>query len=191
MRVISGVRKGKKLLTPKGMNTRPTADRVKEAIFNILGPDFHQLIVLDLFSGTGAMAIEALSRGAAFAVIIDHSQEAISQIHRNIASCGFEGKASIIRWNITENLRCLGRISARFHLVFLDPPYGKGMVEPALAHLIEEDKLSNCSRVVVEHASSESLPDHFDNLIREDVRNYGHTGVSFYRWLGSGQQLPV
>ncbi|WP_051328295.1 16S rRNA (guanine(966)-N(2))-methyltransferase RsmD [Desulfatirhabdium butyrativorans] len=190
MRVIAGERKGKRLLAPKGMKTRPTADRVKEAIFNILGPDFQQLTVLDLFSGTGAMAIEALSRGASFAAIIDHSQEAIAQIRRNIASCGFEGKSTIIRWNIIENLRCLGRIPVRFNLVFLDPPYRKGLLEPALANLIIENKLADYARVVAEHASSESLPDHFENLILEDVRTYGHTKVSFYCWLESGQQQP-
>lgn len=188
MRVISGERKGKRLLAPKGMKTRPTADRVKEAIFNILGTDFQQTSVLDLFSGTGAMAIEALSRGASFAVIIDHSQQAIHHIRRNIASCGFEGKTSIIRWNIIENLRCLGRFPAKFNLVFLDPPYQKGLIEPALAHLIDEDKLADDARVVVEHSSAESSPDHFDNLIREDVRTYGRTGVSFYCWLRLGQQ---
>jgi 16S rRNA (guanine966-N2)-methyltransferase len=188
MRVISGERRGKKLLAPKGMQTRPTADRVKEAIFNILGPDFQQFSVLDLFSGSGAMAIETLSRGASFAVIIDHSQDAIVQIRRNISSCGFDDKTRIIRWNIIKNLHCLARVPDRFHLVFLDPPYRKAMIEPALAHLIHEDKLADDARVVVEHASSESLPDHFDNLIRKDVRNYGQTAVSFYCWLGSGQQ---
>lgn len=191
MRVISGERKGKKLLAPKGLKTRPTADRVKEAIFNILGQNLQNLCVLDLFSGTGAMAIEALSRGASFAVIIDHSNAAMFQVRRNIAACGFEGVTRTIRWNIVENLHCLRRVSCNFDLVFLDPPYGKGMVEPALSHLIDEDILSDHARIVVEHASSESLPDHFDNLIRKDVRNYGRTGVSFYIWLGSDHQLPA
>lgn len=184
MRVISGERKGRRLLAPKGMQTRPTSDRVKEAIFNILGLHFQDISVLDLFSGTGAMAIEALSRGASIAVIIDDSPEAILWIRRNLSACGFEGKAKLIRWNIARNLRCMSRISCKFDLVFLDPPYRKGLIEPAFSHLIEENVLNNHARIVVEHASTEALPDHFQNMIREDVRKYGDTGVSFYRWNG-------
>ncbi len=183
MRVISGSCKGRKLASPAGSQTRPTADRVKEAVFNILGQHVHRLKVLDLFSGTGALAIEALSRGASFAVIVDVSTRAIAAIRKNVIACGFETKTRILRWNILNNLNCLDPLEDSFDLVFLDPPYGKGMAVPTLTHLIRRGVLRDHAVVVVEHAAVETLPDSVGNLIQEDMRIYGRTAVRFYRWL--------
>lgn len=183
MRVISGIRKGRKLVSPAGNRTRPTADRVKEAVFNILGQHFHGQKVLDLFSGTGALAIEALSRGASSAVIVDDSDRAIAVIRKNVASCGFEAITRIVRWNILRNLNCLNPQTDSFDLVFLDPPYGKGMAVPTMEHLIQTRVLRDHALVVLEHAAVETLPDSVGNLIQEDLRTYGRTAVRFYRWL--------
>lgn len=183
MRVISGSCKGRKLASPAGDRTRPTADRVKEAVFNILGQQFQGLKVLDLFSGTGALAIEALSRGASSAVIVDASERAIAVIRKNVASCGFEAITRIVRWNILRNLHCLEPQGDSFDLVFLDPPYGKGMAVPTLEHLIHRGVLQDHALVVLEHAAVERLPESVGNLIQEDMRIYGRTAVRFYRWL--------
>lgn len=183
MRVISGISKGRKLVSPSGGQTRPTADRVKEAVFNILGQQFHDLKVLDLFSGTGALAIETLSRGGSSAVIVDVSDKAIAVIRKNVALCGFEAKTRIVRWNILRNLNCLDPQADSFDLVFLDPPYGKGMAVPTLEHLIQRGVLRDHAVVVLEHAAVETLPHSVGNLIQEDMRTYGRTAVRFYRWL--------
>ncbi|MEW6259766.1 MAG: 16S rRNA (guanine(966)-N(2))-methyltransferase RsmD [Thermodesulfobacteriota bacterium] len=183
MRVISGICKGRKLASPAGSQTRPTADRVKEAVFNILGQQFYDVKVLDLFSGTGALAIEALSRGASSAVIVDVSEKAIAVIRKNVASCGFETKTRIVRWNILQNLNCLDPQIDGFDLVFIDPPYGKGMAAPTLNRLVQKGVLRDHAIVVVEYAAVETLPDTVGNLIQEDMRTYGRTAVRFYRWL--------
>lgn len=179
MRIISGACRSRKLYSPPGMATRPTADRVRESIFNILAPQVSGRRVLDLFAGTGAMGLEALSRGADTAVFIDLSASALNIITRNIAACRMEERSRAIRWDIAKNLTCLSSREAAFDLVFMDPPYDQGLIHRALSHLIRQRILENGALIVIEHAASEPVPGDFAELSLTDRRKYGKTLVSF------------
>lgn len=181
LRIIAGERRGKTLRTLRGMATRPTADRVRESVFNILSHRVLNASVLDLFAGTGAMGIEALSRGAEDAVFIDNNQDALSVISRNIKDCHFEDKAKVIRWNITNNLNCLAGFEERFDLVFTDPPYNKNFIFPALRHLVKSNCLKDNALIVIEHGI-EMIPTDISNFCLTDQRKYGKTFVSFLKY---------
>lgn len=179
MRVISGELKGRRLIGAKGRHTRPTADRVKEALFNILADNVVGASVLDLFAGTGSLSIEALSRGASFAVLIDNHTDPLAVIKKNIRVCALESRSRIIRWDIQRNLVCL-KSDTIFDLVFMDPPYNSGMIPIVLNHLVSSQSLSPNVRIIVEHSSHESLPLVIHALDRYDQRKYGQTVLSFY-----------
>lgn len=164
----------------KGSYTRPTADRVKEALFSILAENVVGANVLDLFAGTGALSIEALSRGAAFALMIDNHTEPLAVIKKNIQMCALETRCRIIKWDIRKNLACL-RPDLRFDLVFIDPPYKSGIIVAVLNHLLSTQTLSPDARIIVEHGSQESLPEEIHTLVQYDQRKYGQTVLSFYR----------
>ena len=178
-RIIGGSRRGKKLHPLRGGIIRPTGDRQKESIFNILSGNVNGAIVLDLFAGTGALGIEALSRGANFAVFIDVHKPAISLLNQNIESCGFEGQTQVIRWNIQKDLECLGTVRRKFNLVFMDPPYNKGYIEPTLRLLHRSGCLESDAVIVIEHAPQEPIPEDDFPYALYDKRRYGKTLVSF------------
>lgn len=179
MRIISGEFKGKKLASFKGNATRPTSDRVREALFNILGADIKNAAVLDLFAGTGAMGLEALSRGASNAVFIDASASAVNLIQKNAAACRTENRARILRWDIAKNLSCLQAGFSPFDLVFMDPPYNQNFIAPALKNLITADVLKSSTRIIIEHAAAEAILQDITALHLTDQRIYGKTLVSF------------
>ncbi len=179
MRIIAGQLRGKTLRSVKGMATRPTSDRVRESLFNILSYRIRGANVLDLFAGTGALGIEALSRGAKSAVFVDESKDALSVIRRNLEDCKLMEKARIIRWNIARNLNCLTAYEKQFDLVFMDPPYHSGLIGPALAHLNTENCLADSACLVIEHDISETISDNICDFYLADQRKYGRTFVSF------------
>jgi 16S rRNA (guanine966-N2)-methyltransferase len=172
--------KGLRLDTPRGKRLRPTADRVREAIFNILGYDLSELWVLDLFAGTGAMGLEALSRGAAFVVMVDQHPAAIRLIGRNLAACGNPENARVHKLDLRRGLKGLTNQEYSFDVVFLDPPYGRGWTQRCLEHLGTGKLLNEAATVVSEHASGENLTSIYGCLHRQTMRVYGTTGVSFY-----------
>lgn len=180
MRIIGGTLRGRKLGAVRGRAIRPTSDRVREALFNILGALPVDAAVLDLFAGTGALGIEALSRGAAQAVFIDNASSHLSVLRKNIAHCGLERCSRIFQWDIVRNLRCLQDYQRTFDLVFLDPPYGKGMLEPALRHLAAADVLTRDATIVIEQDAREAMIVAAPAFRREDERRYGHTRLSFF-----------
>jgi len=179
LRIISGSLRGKKLHTVRGMKVRPTADRLRESIFNILSPRIHKAVVLDLFAGTGAFGIEAISRGAESAVFIDNSREALSVIARNIEACAFSNRTKIIKWDIARNLNCIKSFNQAFNLVFIDPPYSQGLINPSLLNLFKSGSLATGALVVLEHAAAEPLPAELGAFEIDDQRRYGKTLVSF------------
>lgn len=179
MRIISGDCRGRKLFSLKGMTTRPTADRVRESIFNILALRVPGAYVLDLFAGTGALGLEALSRGAAAAVFVDSSLPAGQIIEKNIRACKMEARSRFIRWDIVKNLHCLKPSDPAFDLVFMDPPYAKSCIQAALTHLVRQQALKNGATIVIEHNASEPVPGEFTELNLGDQRVYGKTLVSF------------
>jgi 16S rRNA (guanine966-N2)-methyltransferase len=179
LRVIGGDLKGKRLHTIPGKIIRPTADRLRESIFNILAFCVRGKVVLDLFAGTGALGIEALSRGAVFSTFIDQHKEAISVISRNINTCGLEGRTRIIKWNAIRNLNCIQSIHPAFNLVFMDPPYNENFLRPVLSNLYRSNCLEKGAVIIVEHSHLEPIPNDFRELAISDQRRYGKTLVSF------------
>ncbi len=179
MRVISGILKGRRLVAPPGMAIRPTADRIKESLFNILGGSVVAKRVLDLFAGTGALGIEALSRGAACALFVDFSPAARSAIRRNIRELALDDRARVIHWDLRKNLDFLIRETAAFDLVFLDPPYQTQAVAPVLTALSACRALAPGARVIIEHSLREPVAQPADSLVLVDQRRFGKTLVSF------------
>lgn len=180
MRIIGGNLKKKKLFAVPGSSTRPTSDRLRESIFNILSYDIRDAIVLDLFAGTGALGIEALSRNAEKAVFIDNRPDAVSIINKNIHACSLEKKSRIFQWDICKNLNCLKNSMPLFNLVFLDPPYKQEMIPVALLNLKKSRCLAKNARLVAEHASSEITGPLPEGFLATDHRRYGKTSVSFF-----------
>ncbi len=178
MRVIAGQRRGKRLFAPADRSIRPTADRLRESIFNILGPRIQQAVVLDLFAGTGALGIEALSRGASAAWFIDQRAAAAALIRRNLEACGFAGRGRVLRGDACQTPP--PRIGLPVcDLVFMDPPYAQGLVAAALACWTRSARLSAQAMIVIEHAPAESLPPLATAWRLEDQRRYGKSLVSF------------
>ena len=183
LRIIGGEFRGKKLLPIKGQSIRPTADRVRESIFNILAFQITGQTVLDLFAGTGALGIEALSRGASYAYFIDRHPEALTVIRKNLAACRLSPRSRVIQWNISANLECLRGLDPRPTLVLMDPPYNRNHLASALANLHRSKALSRDVTIVAEHAQDEPLPDNMPMYKVVDQRAYGKTLVSFLAYM--------
>ncbi len=184
MRIIAGDLKRKKLFSSKGQNTRPTSDRLRESIFNILSNRFVGVFVLDLFAGTGALGIEALSRGALFSYFIDNEQQAISTIKKNIQSCKLENKSRALQWDISKNLRCIQNLPKKFDLVFIDPPYHVDLIKPALINLQQSDSLQKGATIVIEHSLYEPIPGSVKYFPIIDQRKYRKTLLSILTYTG-------
>lgn len=161
MRVISGIRRGKKLLAPEGLDTRPTLDRVKQKMFDCIQFEITGKTVLDLFAGSGQLGIEALSRGAAYCHLNDASKSVCEIIRRNLSECGFEKISSVTCNLYTDCVTILKNKKQTFSLVFLDPPYHTGKIDSAVQMLIDSGVLCPGALIVCEHATEEklSLPD--------------------------------
>ena len=183
IRIIGGELKGRKLVTVPGIETRPTADRVRESIFNILSTSVRGALVLDLFAGTGAMGIEALSRGAKSVVFADNDKTALAALSKNIMMCALESRANIIKWNILKNLNIICSFPAAFNLVFIDPPYNKGMIQMTLSNLSKSRCLEIGARVAIEHSPREPISANDQNFKISDQRRYGKTLVSFLIYM--------
>lgn len=183
LRVIAGDLKGRRLRTIAGLRTRPTAERTREAIFNILGPTVRGAHLLDLFAGTGAFGIEGLSRGAASAVFVEVDRGACGVLIGNLQACGLTGKSRVLRWDAARNLNCLRHHEPRFQLIFMDPPYGRGLVGPALSHLRHSGCAADGARLVIEHDADDRLPDPAEPYRLQDQRRYGRTLVSFLTYV--------
>ena len=188
MRIVGGKFKGHSIAAPAGQATRPTTDRVREAIFNILahgidGFDVAGARVLDLFSGTGALGLEAVSRGARFCQFVDDSAEARGMIRRNADALGVIGLVKIWRRDATKLGPCAPQPG--FDLVFADPPYGKGLGKKALHSLVDGGWLNEDAVVVVEESVKAEIGN-VAGLILLNARDYGDTQVRFYRFATLG-----
>ena len=183
MRIISGDLKGKKIRSIKGTKTRPTSDRLRESIFNIIAFNVQDACILDLFAGTGALAIEALSRGAKFAVFIDISKNAVSTIRENIKLCNLDDRVKVIKWDINKNLKCIEHSKPAFNLVFMDPPYDKNFLKPTLHNLHLSCCMEKGCLIIVEHSLREPIPKEPAIFEITDQRKYGKTLVSFLNYV--------
>ena len=156
MRVIAGTAKGRKLMAPSAMDIRPTTDRMKENLFNVLTAQIPEARFLDVFSGTGAIGIEALSRGAKSAVLVDAASATL--IYKNLAITGFTDRAIVLSYDFSVALRKLNKEHMEFDIVFMDPPYKKGYAPRAVKLINESHLLSPQGSLVVELSSDEVLP---------------------------------
>jgi 16S rRNA (guanine(966)-N(2))-methyltransferase RsmD len=181
MRVIGGTAKGRRLLVPKGQLVRPTAARVKESLFNILPRHFSGMKVLDLFSGTGNVSIEALSRGAASALLIDASARSARTMRENLARLGFGESSTVWVAPVSRALRALAKRGDTFDMIFLDPPYEQGLVGASLKLIAQGHLLSASGIVVGEHSARETIKSSYDALVQCDQRRYGDTLLSFFK----------
>lgn len=178
MRVITGSARGRKLKTLDGLDTRPTTDRIKESIFNIVQFDIPGRRVLDLFGGSGQMAIEAVSRGAKNAVIVDNASAATKIIAENVKTCGFEANISVVASDFSNYLRHADRT---FDVIFLDPPYKGDLISRALSQICEIDILSDGGIIVCETARETELPNLAAPYAKGREYNYGKTKITVYR----------
>lgn len=166
----------------RGLEVRPTADRVKEALFSILLSrfDLAGAHVLDLFAGTGALGIEALSRGATRATFIERHRPMAKVLEENLRSCGFCGRAEVWALPVERALRKLAERGERFDGVFLDPPYGRGCLERTMLSLGEGPILGQDAWVMAEHHTEERISDTYGELRLTQARSYGKTGLALY-----------
>jgi 16S rRNA (guanine966-N2)-methyltransferase len=183
MRLTGGADRGRKLRAPRGNGTRPTASRVREAIFNILGP-VPDAAVLDLYAGTGALGLEALSRGAPKVVFVERDARALAALSRNLRELGLHERAVVMGAKVQAALAKLAEGDERFGWVFVDPPYANGEAPQTLEALAGSGVLAPCAVVVFEHDKRRVPPDSAGGLYLADRRFYGDTGVSFYRATG-------
>jgi 16S rRNA (guanine966-N2)-methyltransferase len=179
LRIVSGRFKGRRLTSPKGMDIRPTSDMVREAIFNILPREFHYKRALDLFAGTGAMGLEALSRGALEVTFVDSGVEAISLIRKNIEACGAE--ARVFKSGVQASLKQFARKGEKFDLIIRDPPYSSTLLMEAL-EAIDRDSLLDAEGVIVAETTKRApLEADLRGLELFDERRYGDTAVYFLK----------
>ncbi len=187
MRVIAGELGGRRLHAPPGERTRPTSDRVREALFMALGP-LEGMRVVDLYAGSGALGIEALSRGAARADLVDLDRRARATIARNVAELGLEDRVHVWPLRLPAGLARLGPVLERASVVFADPPYGGAEARATLAALGRPGVIPDGARVVLETHGKDDVPPREGSLARERERRYGETVVHVYRAGGPPEE---
>lgn len=182
MRIITGSARGRRLKTLAGREVRPTADRVKEALFSIVGSRFElrDAEVLDLFAGSGALGIEALSRGAARVTFVDQSAPAVRVVRENLDLCGFAGRGRALRLPVDRALAQLEAEQARFDGVLLDPPYGQDLAHKALQRLGASDIVVAGGWVLAEHEVGDRIDAEYGALQLTQSRRYGKTGLALF-----------
>ncbi len=189
MRIIGGSAKGRKLISPKKSKgndlIRPTSSKARESIFNIIANYVDNATVLDLFAGTGAMGLEALSRNAKFAVFVDNTPKSLALILKNISLCNFLDKSTVIQLDLTNTFFPSEKIKSfgRFDLIFIDPPYHDDFAERLLLDLDEVDMIKNGGLVIVEIPYDRKLINRIGNLAVFDKRRYGQAGFWLYEKL--------
>jgi 16S rRNA (guanine(966)-N(2))-methyltransferase RsmD len=186
VRIIAGAARSRQIVTPDSPSTRPTGDRVREALFSIILQRVPGAKVLDLFTGSGALALEALSRGAANAVLADHAEDAIRAVNRNIRNLGYENAVQVLRMDWRRTLKRLESENRQFDLIFLDPPYAMKDMSDVGAELAARNLLAPGGMIVAEH--DHHTPPLLETYFRlTDRRRYGRIGLSLYQEGEGGQ----
>lgn len=182
MRIIAGLAKGRKLLSPEGMDTRPTLDRVKESIFNIIQTRIEGSKVLDVFAGTGSLGLEAVSRGAEECYLIDKGQTTFKLLRQNVENLRFNDKCKCFNMDSYTALKEFAYRGLVFDLIFIDPPYFKNMIPPAIDMISEKGLLDRNGLIVCKIDSKEELYKGNIDIKLIDYRVYGNTTVCFYKF---------
>lgn len=181
MRIIAGEARGRKLKSIKGTTTRPTIDRVKESLFNILGPYISGMNGLDLFAGFGTLGLEAISRGANSFLFVEKDIRNVSVIKKNIELCGFKDKGQVIKDDV---FNFLVKTRDKFDIILMDPPYNKGLVERTISEIISAGLLSEMGMIVAEYFAKENIAD-YEQLLIVKQRIYGDTGITIFQLEGA------
>ena len=184
MRIIAGTHGSRRFEAPAGKQTRPTLDKVKEAVFSSLGGFFSGGAVLDLYAGSGGIGFEALSRGMDKAVFVDHSRDAVRVIKKNIEQLGFAERAAVLPIRAEAAIRQLAKKGQTFDLVYLDPPYRLQENVHVVEQLISGGLLGRNAVVVIESLKEESFPERIGSLVRYKEAVYGITRISYYKMSG-------
>jgi 16S rRNA (guanine966-N2)-methyltransferase len=182
VRVIAGTAKGRLLKAVPGIGTRPTTDKVKEAIFSMIGPYFDGGLGLDLFAGTGGLGIEALSRGADRVIFIDIEKTSIQVIEDNLKTLGFKEQAEVYRNEAQRALQVLGRRGLKFDLIFLDPPYKMKQVDELLLQMEQMGMIQEHATVLVEYEAGHAYADEIGRLKVRKRSTYGDTAIAIYHY---------
>ncbi|HOQ76715.1 MAG TPA: 16S rRNA (guanine(966)-N(2))-methyltransferase RsmD [Thermoclostridium sp.] len=180
VRIISGIAGGIPIKVPPTDKTKPTLDRVKESVFSILQPCIPGTQVLDLFAGSGSLGLEALSRGADFAVFVDSSRLCTETIRENIEKTRMSDKAQVVKADVYKAIRDFANQGRRFDIILMDPPYSRNFVCKTLQMIVENDIIIENGVVAVEHIESEPLPDRIGRLGKVRSKHYGDTVFTFY-----------
>lgn len=184
MRIITGSKRGKKLITLEGEQVRPTTDRVKESLFNILQFQLEGRRFLDLFAGSGQIGLEALSRGAALAVFVDASKDSIRVVEKNVQSTGLGDRSKVVTADFQSYLR---GCRERFDIAFLDPPYRMGLLEKALPLVAE--RMNPGGVILCEHPKDETLPESAGDFLQHKSYRYGKIMLTAYRQPVEDEEL--
>ncbi|MBI2219087.1 MAG: 16S rRNA (guanine(966)-N(2))-methyltransferase RsmD [Candidatus Rokubacteria bacterium] len=181
MRVIAGALKGRRLATPRGPHTRPTADQVRIAVMDALAPWLPGARVLDLFAGAGGVGLEALSRGAAHVTFVERDARAIAALRQNVEALGVAGQVRVVRGDVDREIGRLAAAGERFAVVFLDPPYEAGLTETTLLRLAGAAAIPPGAIVVAQHFTKQAPAETIGRLRAFRTRRFGETTLTFYR----------
>lgn len=182
MRIIAGANRGRKLKSVPGMKTRPTADRVKEAVFSSIDSALYDSRFLDVFSGTGSIALEAVSRGAQQAVLLEKDADALRVMQENITACGQQERCQIIRGDSIASLALLGRKGKMFDFIYVDPPYQGGLYETVLQQIAEKQLLASGGTILLECAKNTSLSLENSIFFIQKEKQYGDIRVIYVKY---------
>lgn len=182
MRIIAGKARGKKILPPEDMVTRPTLDRVKENIFNIIQNKVVDAVVVDVFSGTGSLGLEAISRGAKQCYLFDKYPVTFKLLKQNVENLKFEDQCVCVNMDSYKALKELSKKGKKFDLIFIDPPYAKEMIPPAVEMISDDKILKEDGIIVTKIDSGEEIYEGNQSIILTDHRKYGNTTVCFYMY---------
>jgi len=184
MRVVAGLAKGRRLKAPFGTSiVRPTSDKVREAIFDIIGPEIENARFLDLFCGTGAVGIEAFSRGAHNVVFVDNRSSSIDLIKENLSRCGFEKGFEIMQCDAFQAIETLSNRQRQFDYIFLDPPYDFDASVKCLEAISSGNLLLPSARVLMEHSAKQSVPERIFDLISQKEYRFGDTMIKLFHHI--------
>lgn len=184
MRIISGINKGKRLYAPEGASVRPTGDKIKEAIFNIIGSIDEEAVVLELFAGSGGMGIEFLARGAKHCTFVDVSRKSITYVKKNLDLCNFTKRARIMPEDYEKAIINLSKNNEKFDYIFADPPYALNLGSNIISKVLEYNLLKSGGLLIIETDKSEKVIDNNDtNMVKYKEKIYGRTRISLIRHL--------
>ena len=181
MRVVGGSLRGRNLIPFKEDKIRPTSDKVKEALFNIIAPYLTEgMLVADFCAGTGNLGIEAISRGAGRAVFVELDRACLAVLQENLDRCKIKDRAELILSDVKKAIKCLESKDYLFDLIFLDPPYGEGLADETM-DMLGESSIASKALVVVEHSATDHIKENYGRLEMKDMRKYKNTSLSFFK----------